>query len=150
MAWTNKGAFRLAEIALANGTEPTDLYWALVTSATAPTVDTNTLSQLTQIATGNGYTDGGLQKARNSTNFPVVENDTDDRFDTDPPDLVWTASGGPIPSSGSGARYLVLTDDNVTVGSREVWAFFDLSADRSVSSGQSLTLQNPLLRGTTV
>ena len=150
MGWTNKGAFRLGEMALANSTEPTALYLALVTSATAPTVDTNTKSELTEIANGNGYTTGGISLTRNSTNFPVVENDTNDRFDCDIPDQAWTASGGPIPASGSGARYAILTDDNATQGSREVYAWWDLSSDRTVSSGQVLTLQNLLLRGTTV
>ena len=57
-------------------------------------------------------------------------------------DVVWTASGGPIPASGNGARYAVLTDDNVTQGSREVYFYWDLVSDRSVSSGQTLTLQD--------
>ena len=150
MAWTNKGAFRMAEISLAAASAPTSLYWALATSAIAPTVDTNTFSQVTEITAGSGYTSGGLVKTRNATNFPVVENDTNDRFDVDPPDFSWTASGGSIPASGSGARYLLLIDDNGTVGSREVWAFFDLGSDRTVSTGQVLTISNALLRGTTV
>src|SRR4029434_11346309 len=105
MAWTNKGAFRMAEIALANGAEPTALYLALVTSATAPTVDTNTKSELTEIANGNGYTTGGISLTRNATNFPVVENDTNDRFDVDIPDQVWTGSGGSVAAVCPRARY---------------------------------------------
>lgn len=57
-------------------------------------------------------------------------------------DVSWTASGGSIPSSGSGARYAVLTDDNATVGNREVLAYWDLTSDRTVSDGQTLTLQD--------
>lgn len=145
---TNKGKFRLAEQALANGAEPTVLYLALITSAVAPTVDTNTFSQLTEIAAGNGYTAGGISLTRNATNFPTTEDDTNDRMECDIPDQVWTASGGTLPASGNGARYAILTDDNVTQSSREVYAWFDLVSDRSISSGQTLTLQNLILRFT--
>lgn len=149
--FTNKGKLRLFDWAFRSEsvTPPTDFYIALVTSATAPTADTNTLSQLTQIADGNGYnaTAGGYKLDKNSTDFDAnVENDTDDRSELQIKDVVWTASGGNIPASGGGARYAVLTDDNVTVGSREVLAFWDLSSDRTISSGQTLTLQNLELR----
>lgn len=144
---TNKGKFRILNGFFRNTSVPTNFYVALVTSATAPTADINTLSQLTEIAAGNGYTAGGIQLARNSTDFDALtENDTDDRGELQIKDLVWTASGGSLPASGSGARYAVLTDDNATVGSREVLAFWDLTSDRTVSVGQTLTLQNCELR----
>jgi hypothetical protein len=134
-------------MAFRNGTEPTTFYVALVTSATAPTADTNTLGDLTQIAAGNGYTSGGIAVARNSTDFDTLtEDDTNDRGDLQIKDLTWTASGGSIPGSGNGARYAVLTDDNATVNSREVYAYWDLTSDRSVSTGQTLTLQNLEIR----
>jgi len=145
--WTNKGKHYVFDQFFRNATEPSNLYVALVTSATAPTADTNTLSQLTEIAAGNGYTTGGFQLTRNSTDFDVLtENDTDDRGEIQVKDVTWTASGGSLPTSGSGARYAVLTDDNGTVGSRLVLAWWDLSSDRSISSGQTLTLQNLELR----
>jgi hypothetical protein len=145
--WTNKGKYQIMDEYFRNATEPTNFYVALVTSASAPTADTNTLSQLTEIAANNGYTTGGYQLARNSTDFDsLTENDTDDRGDLQIKDIVWTASGGPIPASGNGARYAVLTDDNGTVGSRLVLAWWDLTSDRSVSDGQTLTLQNCELR----
>ncbi len=151
MPWTNRGAFLAFDSYLANATEPTNFFVALCTSATAPTVDTNTLSQLTQIATGNGYTDGGISINRDTTDWDSrVEDDTDDRSEFQLKDLVWTASGGPIPSSGNGARWAVLTTDEVTVANRQIIAFFDLVSDRSVSSGQTLTLQNVELQGDTV
>lgn len=145
---TNKGKFRLAEQALANGAEPTNLYVALVTSAVVPTALTNTFGQLTEIAAGNGYTSGGIALARNATNFPTVEDDTNNRMECDIPDQTWAAGAGPIPASGAGARYAVLTDDNVTIANREVYAWWDLISDRAVSVGQNLTLQNMLLRFT--
>jgi hypothetical protein len=141
--WTNRGKYLILDSYFRGATDPTNFYVALVTSAAAPTQDTNTLSQLTQIGAGNGYTDGGYQLSRNSTDFDsLVEDDTGDQGELQIKDVVWTASGGPIPSSGSGARYAVLTDDNATVGSRQVIAYWDLGSDRTVSDGQSLTLQN--------
>lgn len=149
MAVTNKGKFRIFNGFFRNTSVPTNFYVALVTSATAPTVDTNTFSELTEIAAGNGYTSGGMSLSRNATDFDsLVENDTNDRAELQIKDLVWTASGGSIPGSGSGARYAVLLDDNVTVSSREVLAWWDLTSDRTVSTGQTLTLQNCEIRGT--
>ena len=76
----------------------------------------------------------------------LTEDDANDRGLTQAKDIVWTASGGSIPASGDGARYAVLLDDNATVGSREVLAWWDLTSDRSVSDGQTLTLQDCELR----
>jgi hypothetical protein len=36
----------------------------------------------------------------------------------------------------------VLTDDNATVANREIIAYWDLTSPRSVSDGQTLTLQD--------
>lgn len=141
--WTNKGKAHVLDVTFRGTAAPTNYYVALVTSAAAPTADTNTLSQLTEITAGNGYTSGGISLTRNSTDFDsLVEDDTGDQGELQIKDLVWTASGGSIPGSGNGARYAVLTDDNVTVGSREVYIYWDLTSDRSVSDGQTLTLQD--------
>jgi len=145
--FTNKGKNHILDQVFRNATEPTNYYVALVTSAVAPDADTNTLSQLTEIAAGNGYTSGGISLSKNSTDFDsLTENDTNDRGEIQIKDIVWTASGGNLPASGSGARYAVLTDDNATVGSRIVIAWWDLTSDRVISSGQTLTLQNLEMR----
>jgi len=145
--FTNRGKYRMLQGWYRAGSVPTTFYMALVTSATAPDVDINTLSQLTEIAAGNGYTSGGIAVARNSTDFDVLtEDDTNDRALVQIKDLVWTASGGSLPGSGSGARHAVLTDDNGTVGSRDVMQFFSLGSDRTISDTQTLTLQNCEIR----
>jgi len=145
--WTNRGKYNTLAEKYRAATPPTNYYVALVTSAVAPGADHNTLSELTEIAANNGYTSGGYSLARNATDFDVLtEDDVNDRALVQIKDVVWTASGGPIPASGSGARYAVLTDDNVTVGSREIDAYWDLASDRSVSDGQTLTLQNLEIR----
>lgn len=148
---TNRGAFRIAQAFYRNTSIPTNLFARLITSAVAPTVDTNTASELTQIASGNGYTAGGTSLNRNSTDFDVlVEDDTNDYAYTQLKDLAWTASGGNLPASGGGARYMVLTDDNGTDASRDVLHFFDLVSDRTISDTQTLTIQNAEIRVRTV
>ena len=140
---TNRGKFAFLNAYFRATGIPTNLYVALCTSATTPTVDINTLSELTEIAAGNGYTAGGISLTKNSTDFDTLtEDDTDDKALVQIKDLIWTASGGSLPASGNGARWAILTDDNATQGSRLVLAWWDLVSDRSVSVGQPLTLQN--------
>ena len=147
MGWTNKGKAAVLGWAFQGVTIPTNFYVALVTDAVAPVADTNTKTELTEIANGQGYTTGGIQLTKNDTDFDVLtEDDTGDAGLIQIRDLVWTAAAGPIPASGDGARYAVLTDDNVTQGSREIYAFWDLEEARQVSDGQTLTLQNLELR----
>lgn len=144
--WTNRGKYNTLNIKYRNAAEPTNYYMALFTSATAPTADLNTKGELTEIPSGNGYTTGGISLNRDSTDFDVLtEDDGNDRALIQIKDLVWTASGGSLPSSGA-ARYAALTDDNATQGSREVDTYFDLVSDRVVSVGQTLTLQNCEIR----
>jgi len=145
--WTNRGKYNSLAEKFRAATAPTNYYMALWTSAAAPTADTNLMSDGTQIATGNGYADGGYQLARNATDFDVLtEDDANDRALIQLKDIVWTAAGGPIPSAGSGARYAVLTDDEGVVANREIENYFDLVSDRTVSDTQTLTLQNCEIR----
>jgi hypothetical protein len=144
---TNRGKYWTLDWVFRGASLPTNYYVALATSAVAPTADINTFGELTQIATGNGYTDGGYSLTPNGTDFDVLtEDDANDRADMQIKDVVWTASGGSIPDTGDGARYAVLLDDNVTIGSRIVIGWWDLTTDRSVSNGQTLTLQDLELR----
>jgi len=126
---------------------PTNFYVALVTEAVVPTVDINTLGELTEITAGNGYTTGGYQLTPDATDFDVMtEDDTGDKSTVQIKDLKWTAGGGPIPSAGDGARYAILTDDNGVVGSRQVIAAWDLVTDRSCTDTHSITLEDCELR----
>ena len=145
--WTNKGKFRALEDRFRGVAAPTNYYVALVVSTVAPTADINTFGELTQIAVGNGYATGGYSLTPGATDFDVLtEDDTNDRGLIQIKDVVWTASGGPIPASGLGARYAVLTNADATVANREVLAYWDLVSDRTVSVGQTLTLQDCELR----
>jgi hypothetical protein len=140
---TNRGKALLFDYVFRGVALPANFYVALITSAATPTADTNTFSELTEIAAGNGYTSGGYSLTKNTTDFDTLtEDDTNDKAILKIKDVVWTASGGAIPASGNGARYAILTDYNATMGSRQVMAWWDLTSDRTVSSGQPLTLQD--------
>ena len=124
---TNRGKYTLQQYTLQGATRPTNYYWHLVNST--PTPDTNTLGDLTEAS---NYT--ALAKTPNSTNFPVSEDDTNDRGRIDPPDLVFTASGGTCT-----ATYAVLCDDNATPANRVVFSYHSLGGTRNVADGQTLT-----------
>lgn len=140
--FTNRGkALMLQWVYPRTASLPANFYVALVTATPAPTADTNTLGELTQIAAGNGYVDGGYQLSPNSTDFDVLtEDDPNDKAILMIKDIVWLASGGALPASGGGARYAVLTTDEGTIGNRQVIAFWDLVSDRSVAAGVQLKL----------
>src|SRR3990172_5480628 len=139
--WTNRGKYDCLAL-WARGTSPaTVFYMALVKST--PNADIDTMAGLTQVATGNGYSDGGISLARNATDFDVLtEDDTNDKALVQVKDIVWTASGGTLPSDGVGATYAVITDDNATVASRDVYHYGSLGGARVVSDTQTLTIQN--------
>lgn len=133
--FTNKGKAKLLRNFFHSETPPTNLYVYLVTSATAPTADLNTLSQLTEISeTGKEFS-----LSLNTTDFDTSVSDSeDDTNDKGVMKIKDCTFAGPV----TNARYAVLVDDNGTEGSREVYCYWDLGSNRSVSSGQTLTLQD--------
>ena len=140
--WTNKGKMRLLET-LRGVSLPTNFYVMLFTGASAPTSDSNVASDLTEVAAGNGYVTGGYSLTKNTTDFDTISEDDSGNFGSlKIKDVVWTASGGSIPASGGDARYACLVDDDGTVADREIWIYWDLTSDRSVSSGQAITLDD--------
>ena len=105
MAVTNRGKYLIVESFFRNPTEFTNLYMALVTNATPPTVDHNTLGELTEIANGNGYATGGYSLNRDATDFDTLsEDDSGDKAAIKIKDITWTAAGGSLPASGSAAQ----------------------------------------------
>jgi len=151
MIWTNRGKFLLLDWVFGAEPLPDSFYVALVTVDDVPTVDTNTLDELTEIADGNGYTEGGYELTPGDTDFDVfTEDDVNDRALVQIKDLVWMASGGAIPDSGNGARYAVLTDDSEesggVAGDRQVIAVWDLETDRVATVGFAITLADCELR----
>lgn len=149
--WTNRGKAKFLEWFFRDpGSKPIHLFVALVTSATAPGPDTNVFSELTEIASGNGYDSGGQQINFTSTDWDyILEDDSNDLGEIRLRDIIWTASSsGPIPSSGNGARYAVILDDNATISSRQVLGYVDLGGDKQVAANNDLILQDTGLQAT--
>jgi len=146
---TNKGKYRMAGALFRGETLPASYYVALITDAAVPDEDFNLFSQITEVAAGNGYTLGGIQLSKNSTDFDTwTEDDSGNLGKVLIRDVVWTASGGTLPASGDGARYAIMTDANSTVEDREIWCYWDLASDRIVSDSQTLTLSDLEIRFT--
>ncbi len=153
---TNIGKIRLLELGLRDtqdsaAADTSPMYMALATSAMSLSSTTILFDTSTQIFsdTAGGYTDGGLAIERDGSSLTVWDTLTDTAGDYGLirlKDLVWTGTGGTLPRSGTGAFYAVLTDDNDTVGSRQVYAWWDLGAARQVGSGATLTLQDIEIR----
>jgi len=138
---TNKLKAEMMALFFRNELEPTTFFVALVTNDNVPGPDTNTMADLTEITAGNGYVAGGQAIARDNIDFPTfTEDDSADKGVLGLKNLTVTASGGPIPSSGNGARYAVLTDDNGTISSRKVYLWFDLLSEKFLSDTQQLQM----------
>lgn len=143
---TNRGAYLEKEARYRSGAT---FHIHLCTNATPPTRDTNTLSQLTQIANGNGYNSTtGVVLTGNSTDFPALtENDSADQAEIQVRAITITASGGTIPPSGSGAWWIVLTDDHATPGSRQVLYYRDMGGvEQTRTDGNSFSIPAWTLR----
>lgn len=148
MPYTNRGKFILFQSFYQDVAEPLNFFVALLGDSVTPNADTNILTDVAEVPAGNGYTAGGISVARDVTDFDVItENDAADRVELQIIDMVWTASGGTLPASGTGARWAVLLGPHATPGSREVLVWWDLTSLRQVSDGQTLTLVNLELRG---
>lgn len=128
---------------------PANFYVGFITSATTPTINTVTLSQLTEVAQGAGYSSGGFSVARNSTDWPTLtENDGSTgivKIVAKDWGQVAVGAGVTFPLSGAGARYAVLLGPHATPGSREVFYVHDLVSDKTVSEGQELKVDDPFI-----
>ena len=107
-----------------------------------PGPKTQTLSDLNEIALGNGYPEGGLEITLDDTGIPVFAEVTTApmRFYFRIQNTDFVASGGNLPASGLGARYVVLLDDNATPADRVVIGYYDLIAARAVSDTQKISV----------
>ena len=140
--WTNRGKFAALGY-WARSTDPLTLQYYMALVKSTPDQDDNLMSDLTEIAAGNGYIAGGMVVARSAVGWDVLtEDDGNDWALAQALDRVWTAAGGDLPSDSVGATYAVITDDNAVVANREVYHYGSLGGARVVSIGQTLTIQN--------
>lgn len=128
--FTNKGKAKLLRSFFQSETPPTNVYAYLVTNAVAPTADTNTLSELTEIT----ETGKEISLDLDTTDFNnAVEDDTNDIASIQIKDLIFD---GEI----TGASYVVLTDDDATEADRVVYAYWALGSVRNTDSGDTLII----------
>ena len=126
---------------------PANYNVALCTADTTPTYDTNVLSDLTEIAAGNGYSTGGVSLESSAVGFTsLVENDTDDRAEMKARNIEITSTGGVIPASGNPARYAAITDNNATVADRIIIFVLDLGSNRTIPDGETMIIENSEFR----
>jgi len=125
---------------IARGTAnwPASWNWHLATDTPALDNTIITLSEATQTS-GGGYSASGVALAQNSTDFPTF-----DWFDgvaqvgsfeggyTLTKQMTFLASGASVPF-----RYWLLCDNNVTVGSREVYYIGDAGQTETIPDGKS-------------
>lgn len=100
----------------------------IVLTNTAPNATDTQLSQITQIANGNGYTTGGAQAVQSSSaqsagTYKLVA-----------ADVTWTASAG----SFGPFRYAVLYNDTAT--NDELIGYWDYGTNLTITSGNSFTV----------
>lgn len=146
---TKRGILRQEQAWRQGATPPAQFFVALVTAAVTPTVDTALLGSLTEIAVGNGYVAGGYAVPRSATGWPSVSV-VGSLIQSVLKDIAVTAAGGPIPASGAGARWAVLTDANGTLANREVFEIYDLGSPVTVSDGQTATLSDMIVESSPV
>ena len=133
--FTNKGKALLLRNFFHSESPPDNLYVYLITSTTPPTTLINTLSQLSEIE----EIGKEVSLSLNTTDFDTsIANSEDDTNNKGVMQIKDCSYAGPV----TNARYAVLTDDNATEDDREVYCYWDLGSNRSVSTGQTLTLSD--------
>ena len=145
--FTNRGKYRIVAEAFTSGAAGFQLssgyYLHLCTSGNIPDADTNTLTGLTQIVPGNGYSETGRFVPRSTIGFTgTVEDDTLDFGYVVMQNVVFTAAGGTLPAGGSGISFAVLTNTGDVAGNRDVLCYWNLSGQFYVSDAQTFTVQN--------
>lgn len=105
----------------------------ILLTAVAPVAGNSVLADLTEIASGNGYTAGGSQA------FTTSSTQTNGLYRlilSDP--ATWTASGGTLPSTGTGFRYAVLY--NASASGSPLVGFWDYLANVVLQAGESFAV----------
>lgn len=120
---------------LGDGTIDLDTHvFKIVLSNVAPTTGTNTvLADITQIASGNGYTTGG------NTLGTVTWAETGGGtgiWQWTSADSVWTASGGSIATF----RYVVVYDDTPTSPADPLVGMLDYGSGVTITTGNTFTV----------
>jgi hypothetical protein len=122
----DEGEYMFLDVALRNGTAPSNYYLRLFNDTP---VETDTLGSLTGEPTGNGYAAQTVE--RNTTGWPTLALDSGDYRATSSTET-FTASGG----SWGPVTYCVLA--TTTDSSGKLVSYIALSQSRTLASGESL------------
>ena len=130
--------------------DPNDITMRVALVTNTPGADTTLWSEMSEISATNGYVAGGAEIDRDATDFNISKPDTDTESGSiaygyvQLADVSWEADGGSIGSP----TYAVLVDNenNAVHANNNVIAWWDLGGARSVSDGQTLTLQDLEIR----
>lgn len=125
----DEGEFTLLDFM--RGNSPSNFYVRLYNDTP---IETDSLSDLTGEASGNGYSAQALNL--DETDFPTLVLDSDDYMITTK-SLEFEAVGGPIPASGS-LTYAVLATSSDNTG--KLIAYVALSLPRSLAVGEKLNI----------
>ena len=133
---TNRGKLHMLTMAFQNDNSPSGTHFNVeLLSGTVPTnpEDLNTYSDVSS----NVIAGKTANVSRDTTDWDV-ETETDGSTDTAIIQIKDLDFAGAI----TGATGAILTDRNGTANSRIIYAYWDLGGSRSVSAGQTLTLQD--------
>lgn len=151
MGWTNIHVQRMFETWFEGSGAPTNFYLTFATSATTPTIDTSSTSQLTLVPSGNTGWPGsatisrtGLMIAASAYGGPT---NTDDYVQVSLSSLTLSGSGGDIPHTGDPLRWLLLCGTPGGNGITELYNYWSLGGNTTVANGQSFLISNGALRG---
>ena len=125
----------LLKFAFGEETVPTNFKVKLVTDSTiAATV--NTFSELNEIPAGGGYSTGGATFDKDDITFTQHTGDIHAMATVTDDTILWTATG-PIPSSGTGFTFAVITDGSTA---DNVIAYVDLDGPDSLNENEILSV----------
>lgn len=137
--FTDKGMRHMLGLVFNDEAEPTTYKLYLVNSTATPTESLNTVSEISTQLASNVQTNP-LSLNRNSTDFPSLTEGSGEAT-VGIVSSAFTASGGDMTGD-----WVMLTDDNATTNSRIIVACLDLGGDKTVSTGQTLTIQSTVLK----
>ena len=145
MAWTNIGKQRMFEQFFEASSAPSDFYLAASPSSAEFNASTVYVSSVGEVTASGGYVAGGLLVERGGgvsgfltttgVDFAIAELSGS---------YVLSGSGGTI----NDVKVFMLTDDNATVGGREIYAYWSTGSDVDIGGDSTLTITSASLQGT--
>ena len=138
---TYRGQTLLLKYAFGEESIPTSFRMKLVTDAEV-TAAVNSMSELNELANGQGYTTAGI--AFDETDMTFTQGNGTNQASATVTDgtFSWTATAGGIPASGTGYTYAVITDGTAT---DNVIMFIDLDGPDTLDAGQTLDINDVVI-----